>query len=285
LNAQKGGIGNSLSKTKGNILGANGLVEGIKNDANSSSFSALYGFDVFNVTLSAVQEFPARVRIKQAKQCQFPSQICLFPFLIAVSPTHQILLTLEGRVYSWGENRFGQLGHGDRKKRVVPTQIEALEGKGVSRVAAGRHNNFHLLFNSFKFRQKLFPFLCRSGNCDGNRPSAINWDRANWRGSVRDNFNWEWNSHLKDKTQNSGRPFDVNSILIIILIFHLFREDIIDICCGDEHSAVLTVSLNIFMNDFEWFAPKESGTIFVWGRGENGRLGTGGIKDGLEIWI
>jgi hypothetical protein len=30
------------------------------------------------------------------------------------------------------------------------------------------------------------------------------------------------------------------------------------------------------------FAPKESGTLFVWGRGENGRLGTGGIKDGLE---
>jgi hypothetical protein len=80
LNSQKGGIGNSLSKTKGNILGANGLAEGIKNDANFSSFSALYGFDVFNVTLSAVQEFPARVRIKQAKQCHFPFSNLPFPF-------------------------------------------------------------------------------------------------------------------------------------------------------------------------------------------------------------
>lgn len=31
-----------------------------------SNYSALYGFDVLNVTLSAVQEFPARIQIRQA---------------------------------------------------------------------------------------------------------------------------------------------------------------------------------------------------------------------------
>lgn len=35
-----------------------------------------------------------------------------------------------------------------------------------------------------------------------------------------------------------------------------------DICCGDEHCAALT----------------ENGTVFVWGKGENGRLGTGDTK-------
>lgn len=56
---------------------------------------------------------------------------------MSASATHQLLLTADGRVYSWGDNRFGQLGHGDRRKRLVPTQVDALESKGISRVAAG----------------------------------------------------------------------------------------------------------------------------------------------------
>jgi len=33
---------------------------------------------------------------------------------IALSESHQLLLTMQGQVYSWGDNSFGQLGHGDK---------------------------------------------------------------------------------------------------------------------------------------------------------------------------
>ena len=32
---------------------------------------------------------------------------------VAVSGTHVITLTMEGLVFTWGEGRKGQLGHGD----------------------------------------------------------------------------------------------------------------------------------------------------------------------------
>jgi alpha-tubulin suppressor-like RCC1 family protein len=41
-------------------------------------------------------------------------------------------------VYSWGDNKFGQLGHGDRKTRNQPTRVEALDGKSIFHISAGK---------------------------------------------------------------------------------------------------------------------------------------------------
>uniref|UniRef100_A0A915MKU4 Uncharacterized protein n=1 Tax=Meloidogyne javanica TaxID=6303 RepID=A0A915MKU4_MELJA len=62
----------------------------------------------------------------------------LYAFDIALSESHQLLLTMQGQVYSWGDNSFGQLGHGDKRKRQFPTLIELLESKDVYKVAAGK---------------------------------------------------------------------------------------------------------------------------------------------------
>lgn len=59
-------------------------------------------------------------------------------FQITLSTSHQLALTVDERVYSWGDNTHGQLGHGDRRVRTVPTLVDALQGKGVSRLAAGQ---------------------------------------------------------------------------------------------------------------------------------------------------
>uniref|UniRef100_A0A1I8AWB2 non-specific serine/threonine protein kinase n=1 Tax=Meloidogyne hapla TaxID=6305 RepID=A0A1I8AWB2_MELHA len=75
----------------------NNFDKKIFNEINS--FSALYAFDILNGTLSSVQEFPKRIKIKQ----------------IAVSESHQLILTIQGQVFSWGDNSFGQLGHGDKE--------------------------------------------------------------------------------------------------------------------------------------------------------------------------
>jgi alpha-tubulin suppressor-like RCC1 family protein len=48
---------------------------------------------------------------------------------------HSLALGWDGRVYSWGCNGYGQLGHGDRRYRPSPALVEGL--KDVCSVAVG----------------------------------------------------------------------------------------------------------------------------------------------------
>jgi alpha-tubulin suppressor-like RCC1 family protein len=41
---------------------------------------------------------------------------------------HSLALCWDGRVYSWGDNDRGELGHGDTAKRASPALVEGLEG-------------------------------------------------------------------------------------------------------------------------------------------------------------
>jgi alpha-tubulin suppressor-like RCC1 family protein len=52
---------------------------------------------------------------------------------VALSGLHSLALTWDGRVYSWGHNEFGQLGHGDQRFRPSPRLVKGLEGvRGVA---------------------------------------------------------------------------------------------------------------------------------------------------------
>jgi alpha-tubulin suppressor-like RCC1 family protein len=47
---------------------------------------------------------------------------------VAAGQKHSLALTWDGRVYSWGVNFSGQLGHGDRLVRSVPVLIGGFQG-------------------------------------------------------------------------------------------------------------------------------------------------------------
>eukprot|EP00026_Physarum_polycephalum_P001542 Phypoly_transcript_01544.p1 GENE.Phypoly_transcript_01544~~Phypoly_transcript_01544.p1 ORF type:complete len:1030 (+),score=135.85 Phypoly_transcript_01544:65-3091(+) len=49
-------------------------------------------------------------------------------------------LTVSGNVYSWGNNKFGQLGLGDSDTRSTPTLVRALRGKHIVQIACGAHH-------------------------------------------------------------------------------------------------------------------------------------------------
>ena len=49
-------------------------------------------------------------------------------------------LTKNGEVFSWGDNRYGQLGHGDEKERRVPTKVAGLDGIVIIKVSCGGHH-------------------------------------------------------------------------------------------------------------------------------------------------
>jgi alpha-tubulin suppressor-like RCC1 family protein len=54
---------------------------------------------------------------------------------VAAGIAHSLALSWDGRVYAWGGNNMGQLGHGDTLARPVPALVEGLES--VRGIAAG----------------------------------------------------------------------------------------------------------------------------------------------------
>ena len=85
--------------------------------------SVLYYMKAFESSVSLTpMHLPPRSRLQQ----------------MAVSGTHMIALTIEGLVFTWGEGKKGQLGHGELENwRSRPACVEALKGKAITRVAAG----------------------------------------------------------------------------------------------------------------------------------------------------
>uniref|UniRef100_A0A8C3UYU2 Regulator of chromosome condensation 2 n=1 Tax=Catharus ustulatus TaxID=91951 RepID=A0A8C3UYU2_CATUS len=57
---------------------------------------------------------------------------------------HSLLITAEGRLWSWGRNEKGQLGHGDTKRVEAPRPIEALAGESIVAAACGRNHTLAL---------------------------------------------------------------------------------------------------------------------------------------------
>ncbi|KAK6472391.1 protein RCC2-like protein [Huso huso] len=57
---------------------------------------------------------------------------------------HSLLITTEGKLWSWGRNEKGQLGHGDTKRVEEPKLVEALEDEVVVAAACGRNHTMAL---------------------------------------------------------------------------------------------------------------------------------------------
>ncbi|KAM5132542.1 protein RCC2 [Mantella aurantiaca] len=60
---------------------------------------------------------------------------------------HSLLITTEGKVWSWGRNEKGQLGHGDIKRVDSPKPIEGLQGEVFVQAACGRNHTLALTEN------------------------------------------------------------------------------------------------------------------------------------------
>eukprot|EP00877_Chromochloris_zofingiensis_P008815 jgi/Chrzof1/4187/Cz14g02070.t1 len=59
---------------------------------------------------------------------------------VACGWRHSAAVSDDGRVYTFGWSKYGQLGHGDYSDRLIPTEVTALAGKPITLVAGGwRH--------------------------------------------------------------------------------------------------------------------------------------------------
>jgi alpha-tubulin suppressor-like RCC1 family protein len=57
---------------------------------------------------------------------------------VAAGRFHSMVLTRDGDVFTWGDGYFGQLGHGNRDRQLVPKRVEGLTN--VTDIAAGDHH-------------------------------------------------------------------------------------------------------------------------------------------------
>ena len=62
------------------------------------------------------------------------------------------------KIYSWGYNKFGQLGLGDKSNRNIPTNIKQLNNKNIILIEAGYYHNFCILGN-FTYIYFLFIYF------------------------------------------------------------------------------------------------------------------------------
>uniref|UniRef100_A0A4W4EXY7 RCC1-like domain-containing protein n=1 Tax=Electrophorus electricus TaxID=8005 RepID=A0A4W4EXY7_ELEEL len=60
---------------------------------------------------------------------------------------HSLLITTEGKLWSWGRNEKGQLGHGDTKRLDAPKLVEALGEEVIVAAACGRNHTLALTEN------------------------------------------------------------------------------------------------------------------------------------------
>jgi len=79
---------------------------------------------------------------REATKIPFPEGVKIAS--VDIGGAHTLAVTTEGRVYAFGFNSNGQLGLGDKTKRLKPTLVEALEDHKIIQVAAGQ--NTHSLF-------------------------------------------------------------------------------------------------------------------------------------------
>uniref|UniRef100_A0A8B9JA07 Regulator of chromosome condensation 2 n=1 Tax=Astyanax mexicanus TaxID=7994 RepID=A0A8B9JA07_ASTMX len=57
---------------------------------------------------------------------------------------HSLIITTEGKLWSWGRNEKGQLGHGDTKRLDAPKLVEGLGDEVIVAAACGRNHTLAL---------------------------------------------------------------------------------------------------------------------------------------------
>ncbi|XP_016135662.1 protein RCC2 homolog [Sinocyclocheilus grahami] len=60
---------------------------------------------------------------------------------------HSLIITTEGKLWSWGRNEKGQLGHGDTKRLEAPKLVEGLGEEVIVAAACGRNHTMALTEN------------------------------------------------------------------------------------------------------------------------------------------
>jgi alpha-tubulin suppressor-like RCC1 family protein len=183
---------------------------------------------------------------------------------------HSSCVTSNGKLYTWGNNAWGQCGHGLSEHQFEPKNVTGLHGKHVTAASCGRSHSVALAhgevmaWGKAKFGQLGF--------------GGKNWDQLNIRAvpmakSIRVTQVAVGECHCLALTQTGevlswgrgkygrlGLGSD-QAQMHPQLITALSGRGIRQICCGYYHSMAITMM----------------GDLFVWGCNNYSQLGTGNV--------
>ncbi|XP_022919461.1 probable E3 ubiquitin-protein ligase HERC4 isoform X2 [Onthophagus taurus] len=194
---------------------------------------------------------------------------------VACGPHHTLFLTKEGKVYSCGNNDYGQLGHDQPRKR--PRPVSLLDAHRIKKVACGMSHS--LALNEWG---QVFAW---GSNSDGQLGLQLNVDNqstpkiiktlttrhiiqiacgANHNIALASNgeiFSWGSNTYgqlgVGTKTQLESTPIMIGSLSGVPISF---------IACGFYHTFVLS----------------KSGGVFGWGKNTTGQLGLNSTDESIS---
>ncbi|KAK9788155.1 hypothetical protein WJX73_000527 [Symbiochloris irregularis] len=189
---------------------------------------------------------------------------------VACGAEHTVACCEDGKAYSFGWGRYGNLGDGHRTDRWLPTRITQLEGKRIVTTACGWRHSIVLddqgclhTFGWSKYGQLGHGSLADQTlpkpvmDLDGVRITLVS---GGWRHTVAADdtgclYAWGWN---KFGQLGSGSTVQIETRPV--LIQPKFSDgQIIALACGWRHTLVAD----------------SLGQVFGWGRGVNGQLGCG----------
>ncbi|XP_047335805.1 PH, RCC1 and FYVE domains-containing protein 1-like [Impatiens glandulifera] len=201
---------------------------------------------------------------------------------IACGTWHSALITLNGKLLTFGDGTFGVLGHGDRETVSFPKEVDLLSGYKTVKVACGVWHTAAIVEvmgqngpNSLS--KKVFTWG------DGDKYRLGHGDKESHLHPTFVSSLMDYNFHqlacghsMTVGLTTSGHVFTVGSTefgqlgnptsngkIPCLVQDKLVGEFIDDISCGAHHVAVMT----------------SRGEVFTWGRGAHGRLGHDDTED------
>jgi myosin heavy subunit/alpha-tubulin suppressor-like RCC1 family protein len=204
---------------------------------------------------------------------------------VCAGQDHTVMLTETGKVFSWGANRRGQLGHSSFKDSATPRPIDCFHRK-VAAIAAGAHHSAALMEGGLVFSWGSGLQLGRgvfTGRGDSNDPMVvkaiskyrIKTVRCGWKFTIvlshsGDLFAWGENNQgqlgLGD-TNDRVTPVQVRPLRVPVK--HGRPDKVVktnQLWCGGRHVVVLSAIYR----------------VFCWGWNKHGQLGLGDTVDRHE---
>ncbi|XP_040498752.1 RCC1 domain-containing protein 1 isoform X1 [Ursus maritimus] len=165
---------------------------------------------------------------------------------------HALLLDEAGQVFSWGQGRHGQLGHGTLEAEPEPRLLEALQGLPMAEVAAGGWHSVCVsetgdiyIWGWNESGQLALPTrsLAEDGKTVAKEASGLNEGGSEGR---------------RTAGAEDGAPAPFIALQPFPALLDLPRDaDAVQASCGSRHTAVVT----------------RTGELYTWGWGKYGQLG------------
>jgi uncharacterized repeat protein (TIGR02543 family) len=200
---------------------------------------------------------------------------------------HSAALTSEGRIFTWGNNDFGQLGDGTKISKHIPTDITSHFNLDIDETmilhtlgayhsgaltSAGRmftfgHNGYYQLGDFTSINKSSPTEITNFFNLDIDENITIlsfGLDHSGALTSTGRIFTWGFNykSQLGDRTTNvKSTPFEVTSLFDLDI-----DEEIVELSLGFEVTTART----------------SKGKALIWGSNEYGQLGDGTTQRRFE---